>query len=249
MCNRAGIHIRVDGASLHRSKLLRSYMELPLIGITMGDPAGVGPEVIVKALSHPEIFQVCRPVVLGDSRVISRACHILHMDLQVKETGNIGEEIYQPGHIHVFNLSNIEVDTLKPGRIDERFGKAIIDYISAGTRLAMEGKIKAVTTAPINKELLHKAGYAYAGHTELLAELTNTRDYVMMLSGQKLKVALVTTHCRLNDVGSLLDVPKIHTVIHLTDDSLRKYFAIPQPRIAVASLNPHGGEGGIFGDE
>ncbi|MDY7032948.1 MAG: 4-hydroxythreonine-4-phosphate dehydrogenase PdxA [Thermodesulfobacteriota bacterium] len=224
-------------------------MELPVIGITMGDPAGVGPEIIVKALADPELFKVCTPLILGDSGVISKTANNLGVDIRIQVTEGIKDEKYQVGFIHILNLSHIDMNTLVPGRSDERYGKAVVDYISFGTRLALNGQIAAITTAPINKELMHKAGYTYAGHTELFAELTNTKDFVMMLAGEKLKVALVTTHCRLKDVADLLDVQKIFSTINITDHSLKKYFAIQKPRIAVASLNPHGGEGGVFGDE
>ena len=215
----------------------------------MGDPAGVGPEIIVKALADPELFKVCKPLILGDSGVISKTVNNLGVDIRIQVTEGRKDEKYQVGSIHILNLSQIDVNTLVPGQSDERYGKAVVDYISFGTRLALNGQIAAITTAPINKELIHKAGYTYAGHTELFAELTNTKDFVMMLAGEKLKVALVTTHCRLKDVADLLDVQKICTVIDITNNSLKEYLAIQKPRIAVASLNPHGGEGGVFGDE
>ena len=224
-------------------------MELSVIGITMGDPAGVGPEIIVKALSDPRIFQICRPVVLGDQGVISRVVQILGLELTVNTVTNIRGERYQTGKINLLNLSHLDANAVAWGKPDERFGKAVVDYIKAGTKLALDGEIEAITTAPINKEVINRAGYAYAGHTELFAELTHTKDYVMMLTGEKLRVALVTTHCRLKDVADLLNTQRIFTIIKVTNNSLKEYFAISKPRIAVASLNPHGGEGGIFGDE
>jgi 4-hydroxythreonine-4-phosphate dehydrogenase len=220
-----------------------------VIGITMGDPAGVGPEIIVKALSDPRIFQICRPVVLGDQGLISRVVQILGLEIKVNTITNIREERYQAGYINVFNLSHLDVNAIAWGKPDERFGKAVVDYIKTGTKLALDGEIEAITTAPINKEVINRAGYAYAGHTELFAELTHTKDYVMMLTGEKLRVAMVTTHCRLRDVADLLNTQRIFTIIKVTNNSLKEYFAISKPRIAVASLNPHGGEGGIFGDE
>lgn len=224
-------------------------MELSVIGITMGDPAGVGPEIIVKALSDPRIFQICRPLVLGDRGIIVKAVQILGLEIQVNTTEDIKGEKYQAGIINVLNLSHLDANSLVFGRPDIRFGKPVVDYIEAGTRLTLDGEIEAITTAPINKAVINRAGYAYAGHTELFAELTHTKDYVMMLTGEKLRVALVTTHCRLKDVAALLNTQRIFTIIKVTNNSLKEYFAISKPRIAVASLNPHGGEGGIFGDE
>ncbi|MFH1623722.1 MAG: 4-hydroxythreonine-4-phosphate dehydrogenase PdxA [Pseudomonadota bacterium] len=224
-------------------------MKLPVIGITMGDPAGVGPEIIVKALSDSRIFQICRPVVLGDRGIIARTAQILGSQVQVNTTESITGENYHVGDIRVLNLSALDPDGVISGKSDERFGKAIVEYIKTGTRLALDEEIDALTTAPISKELINRAGYAYAGHTELLAQLTNTKDYAMMLTGKRLRVVLVTTHCRLRDVPSLLDTQRIVTVIEVTNSSLKQYFGISEPRIAVASLNPHAGEGGIFGDE
>ncbi|MFH2011602.1 MAG: 4-hydroxythreonine-4-phosphate dehydrogenase PdxA [Pseudomonadota bacterium] len=224
-------------------------MELPVIGITMGDPAGVGPEIIVKALSDPQIFQICKPLVLGDRRIIGNAVQMLGLEIEVNTITNIRNERYQAGYINVYNLSDLEADSVVWGRPEERFGKAVVDYIKVGAKLALNGGIDAITTAPINKEVINRAGYNYAGHTELFAELTNAKEYVMMLAGEKLRVALVTTHCRLKDVADLLNTQRIFTILEVTNYSLKKYFAIPNPRIAVASLNPHGGEGGIFGDE
>jgi len=224
-------------------------MELPLIGITMGDPAGVGPEVIVKALSDSRIFQICRPVVLGDEGIITRAVEALELKVRVTTARGLRDESYKVGAINVVNISCLDLNVVKPGKPDQRFGEAVVEYIKAGVRMALEGKIQALTTAPINKEVINRAGYVYAGHTELLAELTDAKDYVMMLSGERLKITLVTTHCRLKDVACLLSIQKILTVIEITDNSLKEYFSFPRPRIAVASLNPHGGEGGIFGDE
>ena len=224
-------------------------MELPVIGITMGDPAGVGTEIIVKALSDPKIFQICRPLVLGDRGIIVKAAQMLGVEIQTNIAKDIRSERYQAGYINVLNLSHLDANAVVWGKPDERFGKAVVDYIKAGTKLALDGEIEAITTAPINKEVINRAGYAYAGHTELLAELTNTKDYVMMLTGEQLRVALVTTHCRMRDVADLLNTERIFTIIKVTNNYLKEYFAISKPRIVVASLNPHAGEGGIFGDE
>lgn len=224
-------------------------MELPVIGITMGDPAGVGPEVIVKALSDPSIFQICRPVVLGDTGIIAKAIEIVGLKIRVRIAKDLRREDYKAGTIHIRNLSSLDVDKVVLGRPDDRLGSVIVKYIKTGARMALDREIDAVTTAPINKEVINKAGYAYPGHTELFAELTDTKDYVMMLAGEKLRISLVTTHCRLLDVARLLGIQKIATIIKVTNDALKKYFAVSEPKVAVASLNPHGGEGGMFGDE
>lgn len=223
--------------------------ELPLIGITMGDPAGIGAEVIVKVLSDSRIFEICRPLVLGDIECISRAIEIVKADLKVEEINQseVKELTYKPGEIKLINLSKIE--EVKYGYPNKSYGEAVVKYLKEAVHLALKGKIDAITTAPINKKAMAEAGYPYPGHTELLAELTGCNEYAMMLMGDKLKVVPITIHCALRDVPTLLNPPLILRTIKITQKALRDYFNIDNPKIAVAALNPHAGEGGIFGQE
>jgi 4-hydroxythreonine-4-phosphate dehydrogenase len=220
----------------------------PLIAITMGDPAGIGPEVTVKALASKEIYDVCRPVVVGDLRALRQALKITGVNL---ETISIQERIPSCpwGAIPVLCLSDLSETCCRPAVPTPEGGRAMVSFIHKAVEMCMQGRADAMVTGPITKVLLHEAGCLFEGHTQLIATLTGARDYVMMLAGERIRVSLVTTHCRLLDVSSLLSKEAILSVILITYNSLLKDFAIPHPRLAVAALNPHAGECGLFGSE
>ena len=200
----------------------------------MGDPTGVGPEVILKALTDRNIRQLCTPVVLGDEAVlefVSAKCKL------------------QSANCKVINLSNLNPPKLKPGRPDKICAKAMMSYIEEAVCMAMAGDVDAIVTAPISKEAINRAGYKFHGHTEFLAHLTKTKDYAMMLAGSSLKVILLTIHESIKNVPGLLTTEKVFKTIKITDNTFKRYFGLKKPRIAVAALNPHAGEGGLFGDE
>ena len=220
----------------------------PTIGITMGDAAGVGPEIISKALSLKEIYEVCKPVVIGDSKVMEQAVKIAKVNLKVNPIRDLREAVFEHGTIDVVDLRNIELNKLVMGKVNAMAGKASVDYIKKAVALALSDAIKAIVTAPISKEAINKAGYHYSGHTELLADLTKTRDYTMMLIAGPLRVTHVTTHMSLREACNKIRRERIYKVIKLTDKALRE-MEINDPRIAVAGLNPHCGEGGLFGRE
>jgi 4-hydroxythreonine-4-phosphate dehydrogenase len=220
-----------------------------VIGITMGDPTGVGPEIIVKVLSHKSTFRFCHPVVLGDRNILERAIKLLNAPLAVNEMETIAPENLQSGALNLVPLSAIPLDKAGYGNPTKACGEGMVTYIKEAVRLTSEDAIDAITTAPISKKALSDAGYPYPGHTELLAELTGTRDYVMMLAGERLKVVLVTIHCSLQDVFHLLTTEKILKAISITHSTLKNFFGEKQPKIAVAGLNPHAGEEGLFGSE
>ena len=222
---------------------------LPKIGITMGDPTGIGPEIIVKVLSDKSTFLFCRPVVVGDRTAIERAIKLLNAPLKVHEVGKVEEEEFRDATLNLLALSDLRANEIEYGSPTKSCGKAMVRYIEEAVKLVSDGRIDAITTAPINKKALSDAGYSYPGHTELLAKLTGTREYVMMLAGDKLKVALVTIHCSLKDVFHLLTTEKIVAAIRITHDALQNFFGEEKPKIAVAALNPHAGEGGLFGKE
>jgi len=218
---------------------------LPFIGITMGDPSGIGPEVVVKSHHDKRIFKAARPVVLGDRNVILKIIRLIESPLEIRIIND--PEEYVEGYINLINLSDLKkIDFGKPG---VESSKAAYKYIEEGIRLAISRKISAIVTAPINKEAMKSIGFAYPGHTEMLAHFTNTKEYVMMMMGGKIKVALVTIHVALKEVPGILTPEKVLSTIKVTDKALREDFLIPAPKIAVASLNPHAGEGSIFGDE
>jgi 4-hydroxythreonine-4-phosphate dehydrogenase len=224
-------------------------MDKPIIAITMGDPCGVGPEIIVRALARAEINRVCRPVVLGDRLALERAIEVTGERLEIREVAPevIGEES-QAGVVSLLKLSSLTPEEMEYGRPGAASGKAMYDYIVEAVRLCHAGAVDAMATAPISKEALNRAGFHYPGHTELLAELTGTKEFVMMLAGDRLRVTLVTIHEAIRNVPELLTIDKVVSTIRITHRDLNRYFR-KEPRIAVLSLNPHCGEGGLFGDE
>ena len=216
----------------------------PRIAVTMGDPAGVGPEIVVQALRFPEVVSVCRPVVYGDAGILRRAAAVLGQAVEVADGGESG-----PGRIVVRSLSSLSPDEVPFGRISEAGSRAMADYIREAARDALAGRADAVVTCPITKEGLKMAGVPFPGHTEFLADLCGGADVVMMLAGDRLRVALVTIHVALRKALELLSLPVIVRTIRITHDFFRKYMGTDAPRIAVAGVNPHAGEGGLFGDE
>ena len=224
-------------------------MSLPKVGITMGDPTGIGPEIIVKVLSDKSTFHFCRPIVLGDRTIMERAIRLLNSTLKVNEIENVEAREYRNGKLNLLNLSNININEIDYGAPTKACSKAMVNYIEEAVKLVLDGRIDAITTAPISKKALSDAGYSYHGHTELLAELTGSKEYVMMLAGERLKVTLVTIHCGLREVFPLLTIDSILTTIRVTHDALIDFFGEEKPTIAVAALNPHAGEGGLFGKE
>jgi 4-hydroxythreonine-4-phosphate dehydrogenase len=222
--------------------------DFPRVAITMGDPAGIGPEVILKALLRDDVYQVCRPIVLGDINVFGMVSKNLG-PLSFNTIESPSEVTEKPGLVDVISVSNLKEASYIPGRPTVHGGKAMIDYIKKAVDFIKDGQVSAMVTCPINKELMHKAGYRFDGHTELLASLTNTRDYCMMLANESLRVSLVTIHCALKEVPQKLNKGLILKTIRLTCRALEEDFAIKRPHVAVAGLNPHAGEAGLFGLE
>ena len=216
------------------------------IGITMGDPAGIGPEIIVKALSFQDIINSCLPVVIGDIAVLRDTARDLGISGEINEIRSIGDA-KSDGCINVLNLPC--EGKLERGVVSKPTGKASGEFIKKGVDLAVDGQIEALVTAPINKESFNLGGFPYPGHTEFLASLTGAKDYAMMLMGESLKVVLLTIHCPLTAVSEKLSAADTLRISRLTDYYLKNYFAVKNPKIALASLNPHAGEGGMFGKE
>ena len=224
----------------------------PLLGITLGDPAGIGAEIIVKSLSLDAVQELCRPLVIGDLRILQQTCRRLdRTDLQLRrcEPAAIPEpESFAPGRINVMDLANVDAAALEPGRVSAGCGRAAFQYVETAVRLALEGRLEATVTAPVHKEALNMAGIPHAGHTEIYASLTATADYAMMLIDGDFRVAHVSTHLPLLEAIRRVRRERILTVVQLTADMLRR-IGIGDPRIAVAGLNPHASDGGLFGDE
>jgi 4-phospho-D-threonate 3-dehydrogenase / 4-phospho-D-erythronate 3-dehydrogenase len=222
-------------------------MAKPIVAVTMGDPAGVGPEVVLKALSHPAVERACRIVILGDRGVLERT--------QKKLGSEVELALHKPGspwpraNRTLDSLTALSTAECRPGHPSRACGEAVYRYVTEAARLALAGSVDAIATAPLNKKVLQMAGHHYPGHTELLAEIAGVPECRMMLIGSKLKVVLVTVHLPLMRVSRELTSGKIRATLELTDQALRRYFSRARPKLAVAALNPHAGEEGIFGHE
>jgi len=220
----------------------------PIIGITMGDPAGIGPEIIVKAILEYDINKICRPIVIGDAGVIKNILKTCKLSAEIKTIKKIGNPPAGTGKIEIIDLNNVDIKNLKAGVPGKTCGAAPVAYIKRAAELALSKEIDAVTTAPINKEIINAAGFKYPGHTELLAELAGTKDFGLMMVGGGLRVILVTTHMALKEVFKHIKKNNVLRTIRLAHKAMG-YFQTKTPRIAVAALNPHAGEGRLFGTE
>jgi len=223
-------------------------MKKPIIGITMGDPAGIGAEIIVKALSKKEIYKKSRSIVIGSKCVIDDALKFIPSNLKLNVIKNTEEIKREFGIIDLIDLDNIKLDEFNYGKVSAKAGQASLDYIYKGIDLAMKGLVNAVVTGPIHKEAIKAAGSPYAGHTEIFASRTKTKNYAMMLADKNLRVIHVSTHVSLRQACDLVKKERVLTVIRLADKAL-KDLGIKNPKIGVAGLNPHAGEGRLFGKE
>ncbi len=214
----------------------------------MGDAAGVGPEIIDKALAKKEFYKIARPIVIGDASVIEDALKVAKVKVDINSIKDISEAKYEHGTIEVIDLKNIRLSELKMGQVQAMAGKASVKYVEKAVEMALKNKIDAIVTAPLNKESMNLAGYDYAGHTEILAHLTKTKDYAMMLVAGQLRVIHVTTHVSMRDACELIKKERVLTTIRLTDEVTRK-MGVETPKIAVSGFNPHAGESGLFGNE
>jgi len=217
----------------------------PLIAITMGDAAGVGPEVVMKALGHAEVYAMCRPLVVGDAQRLEVAGRLVGAGASVASLTEPEQAKFTFGTVDCIDLKLIPVD-LPFGKLSSVAGDAAYRYIAKAVELTLAGRTDAICTAPINKEALNAAGHHYPGHTELLAHLTGTREVSLMLMTPRLKVIHVTTHIGLLDAIAKIDAPLVERTIARGRELLVRA-GLENPRIAVCGINPHAGEGGLFG--
>jgi 4-hydroxythreonine-4-phosphate dehydrogenase len=220
----------------------------PIIAITMGDAAGVGPEIVVKALALEELYALCRPLVVGDAGVLARARQMLGLHVGLHPITDVGVARFEPGNIDVLDLANIDLDRLRVGEVSPMAGKAAVEYVLKAGRLALSGEVQGIATAPLNKEAMQLGGYDYIGHTEILADLTGTPRCTTMLITGSLRVVHVTRHIPLRQVAGSITRERVLEAIQLTVEGLRG-MGIGKPHLGVAALNPHGGEGGLLGSE
>ena len=220
----------------------------PRIGISMGDPAGIGPEIIVKTLTLKDVYNRCSPLVVGDAQTMQNEIEALKSELKINAVQSVGDAKFEHGTIDVYDLKNVNTTELKPGVVNAMAGKAAFEAVIKNIELALAKEIDATVTAPINKESIHKAGHKYSGHTEIYADYTNTKKYAMLLADENFRVIHVSTHVSLRQACDLCKKDRVFEVITLLHDACQK-FGIEKPRIAVAGLNPHAGENQLFGDE
>ena len=199
----------------------------------MGDPNGISPEIVVKALNSSEVTDVCSPVVFGSSEILESAANLTGLKL----------------NFEIVDTSKFGTADLKPARVDRKAGEASLSYIREAVKAALSRRIDAVVTAPISKESTHLAGSKFPGHTEMLKDLTGADEVVMMFEGGSFRVVLVTIHTALREVPKLITKEKVLSVINITHRALVNQFKIKDPKLVVCGLNPHAGESGAFGDE
>lgn len=214
----------------------------------MGDPAGIGPEIVVRALSRPETYEKCRPLVTGDAAVIARAVEVLGLPLAVHPIERVGDARFACGTIDVYDLKCIDPASFAFGQVSAQCGNAAFVSIRKAIELAMANEVDGTVTAPLNKEALNLAGHHYDGHTEIYATFTGTKKYAMLLADEFLRVIHVSTHVPLRKACDLVKKARIIEVTELIDDACRQ-FGVARPRIGIAGLNPHSSDNGLFGDE
>lgn len=220
----------------------------PCIGITMGDPAGIGPEIILKALSQKTVYRHAVPVVIGDGGVLARAKRHVGAQMDIRRIESAGGAVGRFGEVEVLDLKNVDLEKCPPGILSAEAGRAAVEYVLRGIDLALAGELDAVVTAPINKEAINLAGFPFAGHTEILAERTKSRSYALMLVAGRLRVLHVSTHVSLREACDRVKKDRVLQVIRLAH-AVGQAWDRERPRIAVAGLNPHAGEHGLFGRE
>ena len=238
-----------------------TYMSKPIVGITMGDPAGNGPEITVKALAHADLYDRCRPIVVGDAKMIEQAARFVgRPDIQIHRCGQVSDAKFQPGTIDVLHLELIsDVKTFPIGQVSIEGGNAAFQCVKKVIQLAMDGQLDATCTNALNKEAMNKAlefyhgensdGYThFDGHTEIYAAYTHTKKYTMMLGHHDLRVVHVSTHVSLREACDRVKKDRVLEVIQIADKACRD-MGIENPKVAVAGLNPHCGENGLFGTE
>ncbi|MCL4415996.1 MAG: 4-hydroxythreonine-4-phosphate dehydrogenase PdxA [Actinobacteria bacterium] len=223
-------------------------MKKPKVAITMGDAAGIGPEIAVKALSRRSIYKNCNPFVMGDAEVVKSIIEICGLTLKVNPVEDIKNCKYQRGIIDVLDFKDIDTKNFKFGLVSSNCGKAAVRYTKEAGKMALESKIDAIVSAPLNKASMRAAGYNYEGQTEILGELSGSKNYGMILILDKLRIMMYSTHMSLREACDKVNYEGVLKKIILSAEGL-KFFNLKNPRIAVSALNPHAGEGGLFGRE
>jgi len=222
--------------------------ERPTIGITIGDPSGIGPEIVLKALLNEKIYNICRPLVIGSANILTETLVTLKRKTILNVITDIRGSIFKYGSIDVLSIDNIETKNLRYGQVQAEAGRAAFDYIKKSVELANKRHIDAIVTAPINKEAIKAANIDFIGHTEMLAKLTNTKNPLTMFQVHNLRIFFFSRHVSLKDACNMVKKDVLVDYIIKCEGALKK-LGIKRPTIAVAGLNPHNGENGLFGNE
>jgi len=220
----------------------------PILGITIGDPASIGPEIAVMALNKVSVYEMCNPLLVGDAAVISNALKLSNVDLEINAISDVTNAKYKHGIIDIFDLKNVDISKLKLGKVSEMAGKAAYENVVKVIQLALAGEIDGTVTGPLHKESINRANFHFSGHTEIYAHHTNTKKYAMLLVDDELRVIHVSTHVSLREACDLVKKERIVDVIELLNDACLQ-FGVSKPRIGIAGLNPHASDGGLFGSE
>lgn len=220
----------------------------PAIAITMGDPAGIGPEIALKALASQDVYDRSRPLIVGDGKVLERAKNDLGLQLDIHKIQSVSEALFRPGIVDVYNLDHPGTERITPGEISALAGAVAFDSVVTAIELAKAGSVDATVTGPIHKKSINEAGHHFAGHTEIYAHYTGTRRFAMLLAEENFRVIHVSTHVSLRQACDMVTTERVLEVIQLLDGGLRQ-LGILHGRIGVAGLNPHAGDSGLFGDE
>ena len=220
----------------------------PILAITMGDPASIGPEIAVKALLRPEIYEICRPLLVGDAKVFEQILDKLQLPAKINVVQKVADAEFVFGAIDVFDLNITDVSKLEFGKIDTMCGEASFQAVKKAIELAIAKEVDATVTGPINKKSINEAGHHFAGHTEIYAHYTGTKKFAMLLVEDNINVIHVSTHVSLRQACDLVKKDRIIQVIELIIDGLKR-LGKTNLRIGVAGLNPHSGDNGLFGTE
>ncbi|MCH5312228.1 MAG: 4-hydroxythreonine-4-phosphate dehydrogenase PdxA [Prevotella sp.] len=222
--------------------------KLPILAITMGDPAGIGPEIVAKSFMEDRVYEQCRPIVTGDAGIMERAVKLLNLPLKVNAVSSVSDAKFERGTMDVYDLKCCNADTLKFGEVQAEAGNAAFLAITTAIDLAMKNEVDGTVTAPLNKAALNLAGHHFDGHTEIYAHFTGTKKYAMLLADANMRVIHVSTHVSLREACDRCKKERIIEVTELINDAC-KMFGIENPRIGIAGLNPHSSDNGLFGWE
>lgn len=221
---------------------------LPCLAITMGDPAGIGPEIAAKVFATEGLYKICRPLLIGNTNILQKALKIIGTELNINPVNAVKEAKFQYGTIDLLDLPVDHPETIEYGKISVSAGDIAFRCITKAIEMALAGEVDGTVTNPINKSAIHVAGHHYSGHTEIYAHFTNSPKYAMLLADEKIKVIHVSTHVSLRKACDLVKMARVLETIQLMNEGL-KMIGIEFPRIGVAGLNPHAGDDGLFGDE